>query len=180
MGKDIYYAAYGSNLNHQQMRLRCPAAQPIATTVLPDWQLVFRGVADIIPAINTAVPVGLYKITAACEAALDHHENYPVLYGKKSVDLYLDGHRISAMTYIMNPRYGYGAPSEDYIEVVRQGYQDWQIPYSRLIASLQMVLVDGGNSAYQSSTWSPHGAPDRATTEAIIQRLQQAVDCPLS
>lgn len=172
MGKDIYYAAYGSNLNHQQMRLRCPAAQPIATAVLPDWQLVFRGVADIIPAINTAVPVGLYKITAACEAALDHYEDYPTLYGKKIIDLPLDGQVLSIMTYIMNPRYGYGPPSEAYVEVIRQGYHDWQIPYSTLVASLQQVVFDGGDKAYQSATWGRHGAIDQSTTEALIQRLQ--------
>ena len=111
MTKDIYYAAYGSNLNHHQMRQRCPAAQPIAAAVLPDWQLVFRGVADITPAIDNAVPVGLYKITAACEAALDHYENFPTLYGKKIIDLHLDGRALSVMTYIMTPRYGYGPPS---------------------------------------------------------------------
>lgn len=172
MTKDIYYAAYGSNLNHHQMRQRCPAAQPIAAAVLPDWQLVFRGVADITPAIDNAVPVGLYKITAACEAALDHYENFPTLYGKKIIDLHLDGRVLSVMTYIMNPRYGYGPPSAAYVEVIRQGYHDWQIPYSTLVASLQQVVFDGGDKAYQSATWSRHGAIDQPTTEAIIERLQ--------
>lgn len=175
MGKHIYYAAYGSNLNHDQMRQRCPAAQPIAVTVLPDWQLVFRGVADIVPAIDNAVPVGLYKITADCEAALDHYEDYPTLYGKKIIDLHLDGRALSVMTYIMNPRYGYGPPSEAYFEVIRQGYHDWKIPYSTLVASLQQVVFDGGDEPYQSATWSLHGAIDQSTTESLIRRLQTGV-----
>lgn len=31
-----YYIAYGSNLNVQQMRMRCPSARIIGTSVLED------------------------------------------------------------------------------------------------------------------------------------------------
>ena len=36
------YLAYGSNLNKQQMRLRCPDAVPVTTAAVQDYQLVFR------------------------------------------------------------------------------------------------------------------------------------------
>lgn len=38
-----YYIAYGSNLNIPQMRMRCPGARIIGTSVIDDYQLLFKG-----------------------------------------------------------------------------------------------------------------------------------------
>ena len=38
-----YYIAYGSNLNVRQMRMRCPTARIIGTSVLNDYELLFKG-----------------------------------------------------------------------------------------------------------------------------------------
>ena len=38
-----YYIAYGSNLNVQQMRWRCPGARIIGTSELQDYRLLFKG-----------------------------------------------------------------------------------------------------------------------------------------
>ena len=38
-----YYIAYGSNLNVRQMRMRCPTARIIGTSVLKDYELLFKG-----------------------------------------------------------------------------------------------------------------------------------------
>ena len=38
-----YYIAYGSNLNVQQMRWRCPNARIIGTSELKDYRLMFKG-----------------------------------------------------------------------------------------------------------------------------------------
>ena len=38
-----YYIAYGSNLNISQMRMRCPHARVIGTSVIPDYELLFKG-----------------------------------------------------------------------------------------------------------------------------------------
>ena len=61
-----YYFAYGSNLNIAQMSRRCPNAKPIILPqplYIPDWQLCFRGVADIEPQEGSKLPIGLWKIT---------------------------------------------------------------------------------------------------------------------
>ena len=38
-----YYIAYGSNLNVNQMRVRCPHATILGTAELKDWELLFKG-----------------------------------------------------------------------------------------------------------------------------------------
>ena len=38
-----YYIAYGSNLNVYQMKFRCPNARIIGTTVVPNYELLFKG-----------------------------------------------------------------------------------------------------------------------------------------
>ena len=67
MGK--LYFSYGSNLNVSQMASRCPNAIQLGSTYLPNWRLVFRGVADIEPSRNVddLLPVGVWEITDECE-----------------------------------------------------------------------------------------------------------------
>ena len=60
------YIAYGSNLNKDQMKLRCPNAEPLDELILKGWKLVFKGVADIIQDEKSEVPIGIYKITEQC------------------------------------------------------------------------------------------------------------------
>ena len=38
-----YYLAYGSNLNIQQMAVRCPGARAVGTATIRDFKLAFRG-----------------------------------------------------------------------------------------------------------------------------------------
>ena len=38
-----YYIAYGSNLNIPQMRMRCPGARIIGTSLIQNYQLLFKG-----------------------------------------------------------------------------------------------------------------------------------------
>ena len=41
--KETYYFAYGSNINLEQMAVRCPAAQVVGPAVLDGYELLFRG-----------------------------------------------------------------------------------------------------------------------------------------
>ena len=57
-----YYIAYGSNLNIPQMRMRCPGARIIGTSVIPDYELLFKGsktgsYLTIEPKAGSSVPV---------------------------------------------------------------------------------------------------------------------------
>ena len=42
----MYYLAYGMNTNKEAMAHRCPKAKPMGGFYLPNYRLIFRGVAD--------------------------------------------------------------------------------------------------------------------------------------
>ena len=76
-----YYIAYGSNLNIPQMRVRCPGARIIGTSVIPDYELLFKGsktgsYLTIEPKAGASVPVAAWEVSEDDELALDHYEGY--------------------------------------------------------------------------------------------------------
>ena len=90
--KVSYYFAYGSNMNHKHMKMRCPKSEYVGKFTLQGYELVFRGVADVQPCVGKSVPGGLFKITPECETALDFYEGYPNLYTKKYHWQFLQGY----------------------------------------------------------------------------------------
>jgi len=123
------YLAYGSNLNLQQMGVRCPDAAVIGTTVLHDYQLLFRGgrhtgVATIEMKRGSSVPVLLWQITEKCEKALDRYEGHPHLYRKKRLMVNLDGDELVAMAYVMNEGPPLAMPDAYYYSTILDGYYD--------------------------------------------------------
>lgn len=127
-----YYFAYGSNLNKNHMKFRCPDAKYVDSYILKDYKLVFRSVADIEKAPGHEVHGAVYYITPNCEKALNRYEGYPHLYTKefftyKGRDL---------MTYSMVDKDLEYPPNQGYFETIFQGYQDWNLPLETLKNSL--------------------------------------------
>ena len=114
----MIYIAYGSNLNKRQMSKRCPNATPLGKMYLPDYKLVFRGVADIEESKGDYVPVGLWSVTDYCIKALDRYEGVPRLYSR----VYLED---IGFTYMMNSRDYYSSPMLPYLESIEEGYNDF-------------------------------------------------------
>ncbi|HCT64803.1 MAG TPA: gamma-glutamylcyclotransferase [Lachnospiraceae bacterium] len=128
--KTKIYAAYGSNMNIEQMRVRCPDAKVIGTGTLKDYKLTFRGttrgVANIEKKSGSNVPIVLWEITPKCEKALDIYEGYPRLYVKQDIDVVSEKGIIKAMAYVMTPKYTKMAaqPAKYYFSVIADGYFD--------------------------------------------------------
>ena len=74
--KPIYYFAYGSNMDTEQMRRRCPDAKCIDTAVLHAWKFALDevGYATVVPAAGASVPGLLWMLSDADEAELDVYE----------------------------------------------------------------------------------------------------------
>ena len=125
------YAAYGSNLDVNQMAVRCPDAIPVGSYMLPGYRITFRGnargygVANIERRTGSVVPLGLWKISESDEASLDIYEGYPRLYTKINIPVVLDNERTHAIVYVMTPGHHFATPSPYYFDVVLKGYHDF-------------------------------------------------------
>ena len=87
----IYYLAYGSNLNKNQMAYRCPNAKTIGSMMLKGYELVFKSCLTIEPNKDGEVPLGIWQITKEDEKRLDRYEGYPILYRKEYIDIVIEG-----------------------------------------------------------------------------------------
>ena len=139
------YFAYGSNINLDQMDVRCPKAVPLCTVELDGYELRFRGnsrdtgVANIEPKQGGKVYGLLWEITPECEKSLDRYEGYPFLYGKKQVNITLPGgQKIPVMAYVMQEERHLkpAMPSYPYYNGIREGFRENGIP----LFSLEQAL----------------------------------------
>ena len=131
--KRLYYIAYGSNLNVQQMRTRCPHATILGTAELKGWELLFKGsrtgsYLTIEEQDGGAVPVVIWEVTESDEAALDRYEGFPSFYYKKEMKVQYKGIRtgrrrtVTAFVYIMRGDRPIGIPSNYYMRTCLEGY----------------------------------------------------------
>lgn len=119
----MLYFAYGSNLNHFQMKRRCKDSVFLKKINLTNFKLTFRSkyrAADIESKKNSIVPGALFEISKSDEKKLDVYEDYPVLY-KKYYFTYYDK---KVMTYTMTKKTLFAYPTERYLNVVKRGYKD--------------------------------------------------------
>jgi gamma-glutamylcyclotransferase (GGCT)/AIG2-like uncharacterized protein YtfP len=132
----MYYFAYASNLNQEQMKERCPDSKPLFTVTLPNYKLVFVGwsrqwrgaKATIRPFRGEKVLGAIYEITEHCLRRLDREEGYPADYDHLNVTVFNeDGESVQALAYIAKGRTEEGKPSPQYLAVVQQGYREWRI-----------------------------------------------------
>lgn len=141
--KRIIYAAYGSNMNIEQMKKRCPKAQLIGTGTLKGYHLTFRGkkhgVANIEKNKNGQVPIVLWEITRSCEGSLDFYEGFPTLYVKKWISVNTEKGEFEAMAYVMTDGYEVltAIPYVGYCKIIEQGYEQNGIEKEPLYEALQ-------------------------------------------
>ena len=119
----MLYFAYGSNLNHFQMKRRCKDSVFLKKINLTNFKLTFRSkyrAADIEPKKNSITPGALFEISKSDEKKLDVYEDFPVLYSKYYFTYY--GKKV--MTYTMTKKTLFAYPTERYLNVVKRGYKD--------------------------------------------------------
>ena len=128
-----YYLAYGSNLNLNQMRRRCPNARKVGSFLLKGYELEFRYYLTIKKNQNAEVPLGIFEIDDKDELSLDRYEGYPTHYRKEYLEVELNGKTIKALVYIMNEKIrGVMVPDTFYLRVCLEGYKDFGFDTSYL------------------------------------------------
>ena len=154
-GADMFYFAYGSNMDHHQMLVeRCPGARFVGTAVLDDYWLFFDGysarwggaVANIDSSPDDEVCGGLFEITAAHLQALDACEGYSRYYSRKLVDVKRPGEvaAFKAWTYLRES-HPTGTPSREFILAVVQGARDCLLPEDYIHAAFDHYLRISGS-----------------------------------
>jgi gamma-glutamylcyclotransferase (GGCT)/AIG2-like uncharacterized protein YtfP len=132
----MFYFAYGSNLNHFQMKRRCRDSFFLKKINLKNFRLTFRSkykAADIEPHKSSIVPGALFEISKSDERKLDIYEDYPTLYKKYYFNYY--GKKV--MTYTMTKKTPFSFPTERYLNIVKQGYKDCKLDSSYLKSALK-------------------------------------------
>ena len=136
-GAPLYFA-YGSNLDAEQMKARCPTARPLGIARLADHRLGFThyskrwqgGAADILPALGRSVWGLVYEMGPDDFARLDPFES-----GYRRIDLALDraGERLTATSYTVVDKGAY-APHPVYLEKMLRWGARWKLPGDYLAA----------------------------------------------
>ena len=148
-----YYIAYGSNMNIPQMRMRCSGARIIGTSVIKDYQLLFKGsktgsYLTIEPMEGAEVPVVIWEVTETDEKALDRYEGYPNFYYKKEMTLDIKGirtgkvRRRDAFVYIMHEERELGIPSWYYVNTCLDGYRAFGFDEKYLFDAIRISRRD--------------------------------------
>jgi len=120
------YAAYGSNLDPQQMARRCPHSPPRGNGWLLGWRLTFGGedlaidgaLITVVEQPQGEVYVALYDVTSEDAAALDEWEGGGLgLYRKLRVRVHALDEDVVAWLYVLDAYEG-GLPSARYLGLV--------------------------------------------------------------
>lgn len=138
-----YYLAYGSNLNKDQMAYRCPGAIPVGTMMLEGYELLFKGNALGVLTIEKKkggkVPLGIWKVDAEHEKALDRYEGFPTLYYKKEIPI--PGGK-TGFIYIMHEDRKLCYTSQRYYDICTKGYEDFGFDVKYLNEALKRSMEE--------------------------------------
>ena len=157
----MHYFAYGSNLDVDQMRARCPDHAVVGLAVLSNHRIGFplfsnawaSGVAGLIPSHGEKVWGVVYELSESDLAALDGHEgwkgpaNQHNLYERETVTVEVvrpdDGsvpRRLRAYTYYPH-RANPSPPSRRYLDTVLRGARHHHLPedYVERLAAVEVV-----------------------------------------
>ena len=131
----MLYFAYGSNLNHFQMKKRCKDSFFLKNINLKNFRLTFRNMyADIEFKNNTIVQGALFEISKIDEKKLDLYEDYPIVYKKHY--FYYYGKKV--MTYTMVKKTSFTFPTERYLNIIKHGYKDCKLDNKYLAKALKI------------------------------------------
>ena len=127
----MLYFAYGSNLNHYQMKnIRCDGSRYLRNFFLKDYKMIFchpnklnkYGYGNIIKKKGSRAIGAIWEITIEHEKILDNYEQFPNTYKKDY--FYLRGKKV--MFYTMC-KYFIKDPPKSYIDTINKGYEDCNI-----------------------------------------------------
>ncbi|MCD7796087.1 MAG: gamma-glutamylcyclotransferase [Clostridiales bacterium] len=125
------------------MHFRCPTAKIVGTSVINDYELLFKGsltgaYLTIEKKKSSKVPVAVWEVTAEDERSLNRYEGCPRFYYKKDMTLNINGvGKTDCFVYIMHENRKLRIPSNAYVEAVLDGYVTFQFDKKYLTKAVQ-------------------------------------------
>ncbi|MGH2795292.1 MAG: gamma-glutamylcyclotransferase family protein [Actinomycetota bacterium] len=125
----MFYFAYGSNMDPEQMEERTPGARALGAARLGGYRLTFTrdspawggGVGHIEADANDEVWGVLWDLTEDHLGSLDVYEGIDVgAYVRETLTVSFDGRDVEAHVYLAIPR-GYKQPSKKYMSALIRG-----------------------------------------------------------
>ena len=139
MNNSQLYFAYGMNTNQDEMAYRCPGAQSLGHARLIDHAFRFATHADVVPCKGSYVDGVLWSITDQDLDHLDQLEGYPTYYGRDRVRVSQGSRVFLAICYSMQPGRSDSAPSDSYMNMVLEGYEQHNVPTEQLWNFVDLV-----------------------------------------
>lgn len=125
LSNNIFYFAYGSNMNLDRMNDRCGQDNftDLGQGILAGYDFYFyqRGYANIKEKASQEVEGVLFKINSQCLRDLDQVEGYPNIYQRRVVKVSFDQKMILAQVYLVENDQSTAKPSDEYYQVVLSG-----------------------------------------------------------
>lgn len=131
MNENIYYFAYGSNMDISQMQERCVGSTLAGQAKLHGYRFLIntRGVATVVQENARIVYGMLWRITSQDETSLDDYEGVAWgIYEKSHIDVETpSGNIISALIYIARDNKE-GRPRKGYMEKIADAAKFHSLP----------------------------------------------------
>jgi gamma-glutamylcyclotransferase len=145
----VYYFAYGSNMNWQQMQRRCPSSRFVCVARLSDYQFGITrhsrlrdcGTANVFPAPGSEVWGIVYDVNDPDLTILDSFED-GYRREKLSLQPIEDGKPpLRALVYVADIEHNVPRPNAEYRRLMLEGAKHWQLPafYQTLLEAIQVT-----------------------------------------
>lgn len=141
----MVYLAYGSNVNPDVMKNRCPDSKYLGKGVILNHKLSFNGdkfnsYLTIEKKQQSTVPVAIYELSNKDVKKLDIYEGYPRLYSKGIIRFVSENKEIDhGLVYIMND-FKKGMPTVEYLNDVIEGYKRINLDTNNLKNAIEESL----------------------------------------
>jgi len=144
---DVMYFAYGSNMDPEQMKTRCPNAELVGIGVMENHVLCFPrrsvkrncGVSSVAPLAGHKTWGVVYRLTSKDLAALDGSEGFrsdraPKLnsYNRVGVIVSFDDLPTDMVTYVAVAQEDVPLPNAAYLKHIREGARYHSLPAAYL------------------------------------------------
>ena len=147
---NLYYFAYGSNLNWPQMQRRCPSSKFVSIAKLPGYEFGITrhsrlrdcGTANVFPVSGKEVWGAVYEVSDAELVVMDGFEDG---YHREILSVFAPDNGsqpLQVLVYVAAIEKNVPPPNPEYKRLILEGARHWRMP-NPYIAMLETIQTGG-------------------------------------